>query len=110
MSSHLKAHVYGILEPGGEDRRYFDPFILSLIVLNVAAVVLVTVESIGSSYATFFYAFKLFSVAVFSLEYILRIWPLPIQSCRPALSDQAESKDALEHEKADVMMPLCRLQ
>jgi len=74
MSSHLKARVYGILEPGGEDSRYFDPFILSLIVLNVAAVVLETVESIRSPYATLFYAFELFSVAVFSLEYVLRIW------------------------------------
>ena len=74
MSPDLKARIYGILEPGGEDSRYFDPFILGLIVLNVAAVVLETVESIYNSYALLFNAFEIFSVAVFSLEYILRVW------------------------------------
>jgi len=74
MSPDLKARIYGILEPGGEDSRYFDPFILGLIVLNVGAVVLETVESIYNSYAFIFNAFEIFSVAVFSLEYILRVW------------------------------------
>ena len=74
MSPDLKASIYGILEPGGEDSRYFDPFILGLIVLNVAAVVLETVESIYNSYALLFNAFEIFSVAVFSLEYLLRVW------------------------------------
>lgn len=74
MSPDLKAQIYGILEPGGEDSRYFDPFILGLITLNVVAVVLGTVESIYRPYASVFDVFEHFSVAVFSLEYILRVW------------------------------------
>ncbi|MCU0637893.1 MAG: ion transporter [Methanothrix sp.] len=74
MRQNLKTRIYGILEPGDEDSKYFDPFIMGLIVLNVAAVVLETVESIYTPYASLFYAFEIFSVAVFSIEYILRVW------------------------------------
>ena len=41
---NLKTRIFGILEPGDEDSKYFDPFIMGLIVLNVAAVVLETVD------------------------------------------------------------------
>ncbi len=74
MRQNLKTRIYGILEPGDEDSKYFDPFIMGLIVMNVAAVVLETVESIYTPYASLFYAFEIFSVAVFSIEYILRVW------------------------------------
>jgi voltage-gated potassium channel len=74
MSPDLKARIYGILEPGDDDSKYFDPFIMGLIVLNVTAVVLETVESIHKPYASLFSAFEIFSVAVFSFEYLLRVW------------------------------------
>ncbi len=74
MNQDLKARIFGILEPGDEDSKYFDPFIMGLILLNVAAVVLETVDSIYSAYAPLFDAFDVFSVAVFTVEYILRVW------------------------------------
>lgn len=74
MNQDLKARIYGILEPGDEDSRYFDPFIMGLILLNVAAVVLETVDSIYTPYARLFHIFDVFSVAVFTVEYILRVW------------------------------------
>jgi voltage-gated potassium channel len=74
MNKTIKAKVFGILEPGDEDSKYFDPFIMGLIMLNVIAVVLETVKSIYTPYAHFFYALDVFSVAVFSVEYILRVW------------------------------------
>ncbi|MDD1750506.1 MAG: ion transporter, partial [Methanothrix sp.] len=74
MNPGLKARIYGILEPGDEDSRYFDPFIMGLILLNVAAVVLETVQSIYTPYAPLFHAFDVFSVAVFTVEYLLRVW------------------------------------
>ena len=70
----LKARVSGILEPGDEDSRYFDPFIMGLIFLNVAAVVLETVDWINLRYAIFFNVFEIFSIAVFTVEYTLRVW------------------------------------
>ncbi len=72
--SSLKIKIFGILEPGDEDSKYFDPFIMCLIILNVVAVVLETVNGIYVRYASIFHAFDLFSVAVFTAEYILRVW------------------------------------
>jgi len=69
-----KTRVYGILEPGDQDSKYFDPFIIGLIILNVVAVTLSTVHSIYMKYAIYFDYFELFSVAVFSVEYVLRLW------------------------------------
>lgn len=74
MVDSLKDRVFGILEPGDEDSKYFDPFIMGLIILNVVAVVLETVNWLYVRYAPIFHAFDIFSVAVFTVEYILRLW------------------------------------
>ncbi len=54
--------------------RVFDLFIMGLILLNVAAVIIETVDSIHSQYESFFYYFEIFSVVVFSIEYLIRLW------------------------------------
>lgn len=74
MADSLKDRVFSILEPGDEDSKYFDPFIMGLIILNVVAVVLETVNWLYVRYAPIFRAFDIFSVAVFTVEYILRVW------------------------------------
>ncbi len=73
----LRRRVYEIMEIGhGEDRasRVFDIFIVTLIMLNVAAFVAETVPSLYAAYGPYFFAFELFSVAVFTVEYLLRLW------------------------------------
>ena len=52
----------------------FDTFIVALILLNVAAMVIESVEGIRSLVPMWFTVFEYFSVAVFSVEYVLRIW------------------------------------
>lgn len=64
------AHVQAIDTPS----RVFDTFIVGLILLNVAAMVIESVERIRLLVPTWFTAFEYFSVAVFSVEYVLRIW------------------------------------
>lgn len=54
--------------------RAFDVFIISLILLNVTAVILETLEGLSERAGSFFWWFEVFSVAVFSLEYLLRLW------------------------------------
>jgi voltage-gated potassium channel len=54
--------------------RYCDMFIIALIVLNVTAVVFDSVHSIHDEYGAALFAFETFSVLVFTLEYIARIW------------------------------------
>ena len=51
-----------------------DVFLLALISLNVVAVVMESVPSIHRQGAAAFYYFEVFSVMVFSLEYVLRVW------------------------------------
>lgn len=73
----LRRRIYEIIEMGhGEDRasRYFDAFIVTLILLNVAAFVAETVPSIRAEWKPWLYDFEVLSVAIFTVEYALRLW------------------------------------
>lgn len=48
--------------------------IATLIILNILAVLLETEEQIGATYKQVFNIFELFSVLIFSIEYITRMW------------------------------------
>jgi len=77
MTGTLRKRIYDVIEssdPEDWKGKWFDDFMIVLIVTNVVAVVLETVESLSVAYKTFFDVFELFSVAVFSIEYVLRIW------------------------------------
>jgi voltage-gated potassium channel len=73
----LRRRTHEVLEVAGSgDRlsRYFDIFILSLIALNVVAMVFETVQPVYACCPIAFQAFEIFSVIVFSIEYLLRLW------------------------------------
>jgi voltage-gated potassium channel len=76
MRATWKARLYDILETpaGGRAGRIVDVFLVALIVGNVIMVTLNTVMSLAFKYGTFFWYFELFSVIVFSIEYVIRIW------------------------------------
>lgn len=59
-----------------EDResRRCDYFLIGLISLNVLATVLESVDSIGTPLRGFFRSFEIFSVSIFSAEYLARLW------------------------------------
>ena len=59
-----------------EDRAsyWFDMFMVVLILSNVAAIILETVDVISQAAGSFFYLFELFSVIIFTTEYIFRVW------------------------------------
>lgn len=61
-------------QAGDQTSRRFDQFMLALIGLNVVAVILGSVPEIDAEFARELYGFEIFSVAVFSLEYIARLW------------------------------------
>jgi voltage-gated potassium channel len=73
----LRRHVWEIVEvakTGDRASRVFDILILSLIFLNVPAAILDTVPEINARAGGLFYSFEMFSVAVFTVEYLLRLW------------------------------------
>ncbi|WP_045834872.1 cyclic nucleotide-gated ion channel [Hyphomicrobium sp. 99] len=77
QSRTLRQRVYEIIETGhGESwaSRIFDGFIVVLILLNVAAFVAETVPKLRAAWSQEFYYFERFSVAIFTIEYLLRLW------------------------------------
>ncbi len=72
----LSQRVYAVLASPLHSRvsRIVNTLLVTLILANVAALILETVDSIGRPYARFFTAFELFSVIVFTAEYVLRLW------------------------------------
>jgi voltage-gated potassium channel len=73
----LRRRVYEIVEDQKEGDRLGGAvklLITSLIVFSVVSVVLETVPEISGRFGGAFKAFELFTVAVFSIEYVLRIW------------------------------------
>ena len=54
--------------------RYIDIGLIVLITLNILAVVLESVNDIHRAAGDYFHYFEIFSVAVFSVEYIARVW------------------------------------
>lgn len=54
--------------------RIFDITLFSLITLSIIFLVLETDQAINSLYQHIFYWFELFSVSVFTLEFIIRMW------------------------------------
>ena len=73
----INQRCWELLEPGREKdffSRLTDFFLLSLITLNVFAVILETVDSIYEKFQIYFNYFEYFSVLIFSIEYLLRLW------------------------------------
>jgi voltage-gated potassium channel len=69
--------IFEIIEKGQADdhaSRYCDLFLFSLIMLNLLAVCLETIDSLHAQYRTVFTLIELISVSIFSIEYALRIW------------------------------------
>ena len=73
----LKERIYDIVEqpaPGNRVARIVDLSITTLIYASVASMVLGTVDEIHSISPTAFRAFEVFSVGVFSIEFLARVW------------------------------------
>lgn len=77
MYSSTKDKVHFLLDPteGGKfTDRLVNSFIVSLIILNTVVVILETVKSVYQPYKQLFDFIEVFSITVFSIEYILRLW------------------------------------
>lgn len=69
--------VHDVLEVGGDAHpagRLVNAFLIALIVLNAVVFAAETVDHIAERYEAEFLAFNLFTVFVFTVEYVLRVW------------------------------------
>ncbi|MEL7477642.1 MAG: ion transporter [Pseudomonadota bacterium] len=69
--------VAELLESSGRHQKaghILDVFLICLIMVNVIAIVLESVASLAQAYHTVFLAIEVGSVAIFTLEYLARLW------------------------------------
>lgn len=86
--NNLKQNIFYTLQPYGEDNhkgRWFDWFLIILIIINVITVMLETMPTLHQQYQAQFFVFEVFSVAVFSVEYIARIWTCTLDNNQTAM-------------------------
>jgi voltage-gated potassium channel len=75
--SSFRHWTYTVLEEGHLESvfsRVVEALLIALILANVTAVALETVPSIYARFHTLFSVFEKFSIAAYSIEYIMRIW------------------------------------
>lgn len=72
----VRRWTYELFAPtlGGDLGRRVDLVIMALIVVNVTAVILETVDWIAAAGGAFFWYFEVVSVVIFTIEYLGRIW------------------------------------
>jgi voltage-gated potassium channel len=75
----FRKRLYLTLEPsekGGALERFFEVFLIIIILLNILAILLNSVESINKEYGRLFHQFEILSVILFTVEYLFRIYSI----------------------------------
>ena len=73
----IKENIYQLIdEDKGNNKAdaYVNYFIFGLIIMNVIAVFFESYDQLNPQYKVFLHWFELFSVLIFTIEYLLRIW------------------------------------
>ena len=73
----LKTKIFKLVEKGSHGNRInraFDYFIMTLIVLSVLSIILESIPEIVNDFGTLLNMFNLFSIIIFSIEYLLRLY------------------------------------
>lgn len=79
---YIQNRVYEIIERGEEEDRksvYFDYFIIILVLLSVISTIWESYPEDSIKYGFYFNAFEFFSITVFTIEYLLRLWTAPLK-------------------------------
>jgi len=77
MNQNVKARVHDILnikDPNDPITDLVNYFLIVLIVLNIVVFFLISFENISAAHPLAFSLFEAFSVLVFTVEYLLRLW------------------------------------
>jgi len=91
----LKRRTFEIMEGEVPDKysHFVEIFIALLVVANVIGIILESVPEIHQAYSAEFHAFDFFSVLIFSVEYVLRVWSYGAKySTNEGGSDQSNNR------------------
>lgn len=75
--SSLRSLVFHVLDNGKDkslSSRLVDVFLISLISMSIIAVILESIPALEIRYEGWFYWLEVFTVSVFTVEYVLRVW------------------------------------
>lgn len=85
--------IYNLLDTHNDTLKgkLLDWFLITLIAVNVFAVIIETEPSINEKYSFYFFWLEIFSVVIFTIEYALRYWSCPenpeyVKDVSPAIS------------------------
>lgn len=81
MLEKIKLRLYDILVETDDDElidKIIAVFLMILIIVNTGAVILESVDEIYQPYESIFHAIEYVSVAIFTVEYLLRLWIAPL--------------------------------
>jgi len=72
----IRRRAYEIMDGAVPDKysHFVEVFVALLVVANVIGIILESVPEIHTKFESYFHAFDLFSVAVFSIEFVTRVW------------------------------------
>ena len=72
----IRRRAYEIMDGAVPDKysHFVEVFVALLVVANVIGIILESVPEIHTEFEVYFHAFDLFSVAVFSIEFVTRVW------------------------------------
>ena len=70
--------IHRRLNPGEGDSKALDTFIITLIAINVLAVMFETEEEVAAEFHQVFFISEVFSTLVFTVEYLLRVYTSPL--------------------------------
>jgi voltage-gated potassium channel len=76
----IRKWAYNLLEPSAsasKASKSVEFLLIALIFLNILAIMLESVQDINAVYGKFFTELERFSVIVFTIEYVLRLWTAP---------------------------------
>jgi Ion transport protein. len=74
--SEFRLYIYELFAPrlGGRAGAALDWGIMALIIINISAVIIGTVDLVQTNYGTELYLIEVVSVVVFTIEYLARVW------------------------------------
>ena len=75
-TQRIRRRAYEIMDGAVPDKysHFVEVFVALLVVANVIGIILESVPEIHDAFEAEFHAFDLFSVAVFSVEFVMRVW------------------------------------
>ena len=77
VRNRLRRQAYNLLgrsRAGDDASWYIDAFLITLILGNVIAVIIESIDPVGQVYGKAFQRFEMFSIVVFTIEYLCRLW------------------------------------